>query len=64
MMEEAFVRVPLATFKSLVAMASSHLEDLLSGIEDGTYKASENQDVGEKVAAMAIAAKAVSEALI
>lgn len=36
----------------VLSMANSHIEDIESGLEDGTYEASENLDIDEKNAAV------------
>lgn len=42
------IGVPQAVLASLIDMANSHIEDIDSGIEDGTYLASENTDIEDK----------------
>lgn len=49
------VIVPADVLASLIGMANSHIEDIETGIEDGTYDASDNSDLGEKQAAAAAA---------
>ncbi len=52
MSNNVFIRVPAKVLSRIVDMASGHLEDIKSGIEDGTYKAGENLDLPEKLAAV------------
>lgn len=40
---------------ALIDMANDHVNDIESGIEDGTYLASDNQDINEKQQAVATA---------
>lgn len=40
--------IEVATLASLVEMATSHVEDIESGLEDGTYEFNGNQDIAEK----------------
>ena len=40
--------IEVATLASLVEMATSHVEDIESGLEDGTYEFNGNEDIAEK----------------
>lgn len=40
--------IEVATLASLVEMATSHVEDIESGLQDGTYHFTDNQDIAEK----------------
>lgn len=42
------IAVPRAVLALLIDMGRSHVEDIESGIEDGTYGADENTDIGTK----------------
>lgn len=55
MAKQRFVQVPVEILKSLISMAQSHVEDINTGIDDGTYVASENIDIGKKEADIASA---------
>ena len=55
MNQERFVQVPSKVLESLLSMASAHVEDINSGIEEGIYCASENKDVEVKQADIAAA---------
>jgi len=46
---EKLLGFDLAVLGSIVDMADSHVQDIVSGLEDGTYDKSENQDVERKV---------------
>lgn len=56
-------QVPVEILRSLISMAQSHVEDINSGIEDGTYLASENEGIGEKEAHIASAEQALMDVL-
>lgn len=45
---DALIGVPSNVLASLIDMANSHIQDIESGIEDGTYLASENKDIDSK----------------
>lgn len=47
------ISVSLDILESLVSMASSHVEDIQSGLEDGTYEESDNEDLPVKTLAVA-----------
>lgn len=49
------ISVPRNVLAALIDMAISHVQDIKSGIEDGTYDASENKDIGDKNQAVEIA---------
>lgn len=49
------ISVPRNVLASLIDMANSHVEDIQSGIEDGTYEAAENKDLGIKQQAVEMA---------
>lgn len=42
------VTISRALLQSLIAMANHHLEDIDTGLEDGTYEANDNQDIDQK----------------
>ncbi|CAN7776059.1 hypothetical protein [Caballeronia sp. LjRoot31] len=49
------LRVPVNVLGSLIAMANSHVTEIESGLEDGTYEASENLDLMTKQEAIKVA---------
>lgn len=63
MSNERLVMVSVTTLESLISMARSHVEDIESGVEEGIYQASENQDVGGKKSAIELAEGTLLEAL-
>ncbi len=46
---EKLLGVDLSVLASVVDMADSHVQDIVSGLEDGTYDKSENPDIDRKV---------------
>ena len=48
-------------FACVLAMAESHVEDIESGLEEGLYDASENEDLHEKKMAIAAVQKFIAE---
>lgn len=46
------VMISKAILSKLIDMAMEHARDIVSGIEDGTYAAAENKDIGAKWAAV------------
>lgn len=46
---EKLIGMELPVLASVAAMAESHVEDILSGLEDGTYDKEENEDIDCKV---------------
>jgi hypothetical protein len=46
---EKMIGMELPVLASVAAMAESHVEDILSGLEDGTYDKEENEDIDCKV---------------
>ena len=51
----------VAALKACVAMASSHVEDIESGLADGTYNPADNTDLPEKQQAVQVAEKALQK---
>jgi hypothetical protein len=49
------IPVPLDVLGLLLAMANSHVEEIESGLKDGTYEASENLDLPKKQEAIKVA---------
>lgn len=47
--------IPKKLLSALIDMASEHVQDIESGIEDGTYSAAENEDLGDKQLALSFA---------
>lgn len=47
------VSIPVSVLTALIDMASSHTEDIESGLEDGTYEAADNKDLPQKKATIA-----------
>ena len=44
----------VAALNLVLSMASSHVEDIETGVEDGTYRASENQNLQQKKDALEV----------
>lgn len=42
----------MSALTSVVDMANSHIEDILSGLQDGTYEKEENVDINNKIEAL------------
>ena len=49
---ENLIGMDLSVLASVVDMAERHVEDILSGLEDGTYEKEENKDIDQKVEAL------------
>ena len=49
------VPVPSGVLAALIEMANAHIEDIETGLEDGTYVRSENSDLPDKQAAVKVA---------
>lgn len=49
---EKLIGMDLSVLASVVNMAKSHVDDILSGLEDGTYDKEENKDIDQKVEAL------------
>lgn len=47
-----YVVVPRKQLAMVMDMANSHVDDIISGIDDGTYDAKENLDIGDKSSAV------------
>lgn len=52
-----YVSISTTLLRALVSMASAHVEDVESGLDDHTYDAAANKDLPEKQAAVAQAGK-------
>ncbi|MDT8840240.1 hypothetical protein ParKJ_22715 [Paraburkholderia fungorum] len=46
------VQIPSGVLAALIEMANAHIEDIETGLEDGTYVRSENDDLPDKQAAV------------
>jgi len=49
---ENLIGMDMSVLASVVDMAERHVEDILSGLEDGTYEKEENKDIDQKVEAL------------
>lgn len=56
--QEPTISLSLSVAAALIDMASQHVQDVVSGIQDGTYSADDNKDFASKEAAVDIARKA------
>ena len=52
-----YVVVPRDQLAMLVKMSNSHIEDIQTGVQDGTYDAEDNLDIDDKLAAVGVIEK-------
>ncbi len=58
------INVPQQVLSALIDMACLHVQDIETGIVDGTYEAAENKDLGTKQKSVAVAQIIYSEATL